>query len=433
MKRIPNLRWWIAGLLSAASALAYVDRQTLPLVVGEIQKTIPISNQQYGDLQFAFLLAYGIMYAGAGKITDVLGTRWGYFAIMVWWSAANLMQGTISSVFGLGVGLFLLGFGEGGCFPAGAKAISEWFSAKDRSLVFGIFNAGSGLGATFAPPLIAAIVLLLRWRWVFLLTGVTGFVWAVIWLTLYRTPARNKLLTESERAYLADVVPASPATVQRIAWLDLFRYRQVWGLVIAKFLSDSAWFFFIFWLPKYLSDKRGLNIRLLGYYAWIPYALAALGSLAGGWLSTHLIRKAVSLDRSRKICLAVSAACLPLSLLITTSPLSICIVFFSLAMFGHQSWSTIVQTLPTDLFPSSMVGSVAGLMGAAGAFGGMLFNPVVGALLTRYHSYTHVFQIAGLMHPLSFVVILLVVRRIAPVAIPREGLAGAPEVQVQLH
>ena len=415
MKRIPNLHWWIAALLGAAAALAYVDRQTLPMVVGEIQKTIPISDQQYGDLQFAFFLAYGIMYAGAGKISDVLGTRWGYFLVIVWWSAANVMQGTVSSVLGLGVGLFLLGFGEGGCFPAGAKAISEWFSAKDRSLAFGIFNSGSGIGAAIAPPLIAAIVLHLQWRWVFFITGASGFVWSMLWLMLYRTPAQHKGLTDRERMYLADVLPASPAAAPRITWLDLFRYRQTWGLVVAKFLSDAAWFFMIAWLPKYLLDVRKLNIKSIGYYAWIPYALAALGSFVGGWLSSYLIRKAVSLDRSRKICLGISAACLPLSLLITISPLSVCIVFFSLAMFGHQSWSAILQTLPTDLFPSSIVGSVAGLQGAAGAFGGMLFNPVVGALLTRYHSYTLVFRIAGLLHPLSFVVILLFVRRIGPV------------------
>lgn len=430
IKRIPSLHWWIAGLLGTASALAYVDRQTLPLVVGEIQKTIPISNQQYGNLQFAFLLAYGIMYAGAGKITDVLGSRWGYFVVIVWWSAANLMQGTVSSVLGLGVGLFLLGFGEGGCFPAGAKAISEWFSAKDRSLAFGIFNAGSGIGAAMAPPLIAAIVLRLQWRWVFFITGVSGFVWSVFWLVFYRTPSQHKGLTDREREYLSEVLPASPVAAPRIPWLHLFRFRQTWGLVIARFLSDAAWFFLIFWLPKYLLDVRKLNIKSLGYYAWIPYALAALGSLLGGWLSSYLIQKAVSLDHSRKMCLGISAACLPLSLLITISPLSICIVFFSLAMFGHQSWSTILQTLPTDLFPSSTVGSVAGLLGAAGAFGGMLFNPIVGALLTRYHSYALVFRIAGLLHPLSFLIILLVVRRIGPATAPRPCPAEASEVQV---
>ena len=413
--QIPNLRWWIAILLASASALAYVDRQTLPVVIGEIQKTIPITDQQYGNLQFVFLLAYGIMYAGGGKLTDMFGARWGFFAIIVWWSAANLMQGTVSTVFGLGCGLFLLGIGEGGCFPTAAKAISEWFPTRERSLAFGIFNAGSGLGATLAPPFIAAIVLGLNWRWVFFITGAMGFVWAACWVGMYHSPALHKYITASERNYLAGALPVVSIATPRISWTDLFHFRQIWGLVTARFLSDAAWFFLIFWLPKYLSDVRHLNIKSIGYYAWIPYAMASLGSLLGGWFSSYLIRRGLSVDASRKICLGISAACLPLSLLITISPLAISIVFFSFAMLGHQSWSTLLQTLTADMFPSSIVGSVAGLLGAAGAFGGMLSNLIGGALLTRYHSYALVLTISGLLHPASFVIILLVVRKVAPV------------------
>jgi len=427
MRRIPNLRWWIAGLLATASALAYVDRQTLPVVIGEIQKTIPITDQQYGNLQSMFLLAYGAMYVVGGKLADTLGARWGYFVIIVWWSAANQMQGAVSSVFGLGLGLFLLGLGEGGGFPTAAKAISEWFSAQERSLAFGICNAGSGLGATIAPPLIAAIVLRLNWRWVFFITGATGFVWAVCWLGMYYPPARHKRITDPERIFLTEVLPGRGVASPRVSWTDLFHFRQIWGLVAAKFLSDSAWFFLIFWLPKYLADVRHLNIKSIGYFAWIPYALASLGSLLGGWLSSYLVQRRLSVDASRKICLGISAACMPLSLLVTVSPLSFTIVFFSLAMLGHQSWSTIIQTLTADMFPSTIVGSVAGLLGAAGAFGGMLFNLIVGALLTAYQSYTLIFAILGLLHPLSFVIILLVVRNITPVINPKiYETKGAP-------
>jgi ACS family hexuronate transporter-like MFS transporter len=419
LKRIPNLRWWIAGLLATASALAYVDRQTLPVVIGEIQRTIPITDQQYGNLQFMFLLAYGAMYIVGGKLTDLLGARWGYFVIIVWWSAANLMQGAVSSVYGLGVGLFFLGLGEGGAFPAAAKAIAEWFSTKERSLAFGIFNAGSGFGATIAPPMIAAIVLRLNWRWVFFITGITGFIWALCWLVLYYPPARHKRLTDPERDFLAEALPAQMEGSPYYSWSGLLRLRQVWGLIAARFCSDSAWFFLIFWLPKYLADVRHLNIKSIGYFAWIPYALASLGSLLGGWLSGYLVKRRLSVDASRKICLGISAACMPLSLLITVSPLSSTIVFFSMAMLAHQCWSTIMQTLSADMFPSSSVGSVAGLIGAAGAFGGMLFNVLAGALLTAYHSYAIVFAITGLLHPLGFIIILLVVRKIAPVIKPK--------------
>jgi ACS family hexuronate transporter-like MFS transporter len=415
LRTVPNLRWWIAGLLASASALAYVDRQTLPVVIGEIQKTIPITDSQYARLQFLFLLAYGIMYAVGGKITDVLGSRWGYVVFIVWWSAANLLQGTVSSVFGLGLCLFLLGVGEGGCFPAASKAISEWFPARERSLAFGMFNAGSGFGATIAPPFIAMIVLALNWRWVFFITATIGFLWAVAWICLYNPPARHKRLTAAELAYLTEALPPSTPAADRISWLGLFGFRQVWGLIMAKLLSDSAWFFLIFWLPKYLYDAHHLNIKTVGYYAWIPYAWAALGSLFGGWLSSYLIRRKVTVDASRKICLGISAACMPVSLLITVSPLSITIVFFSLAMLSHQFWSTIIYSVVTDIFPSDVVGSIAGLLGAVGAFGGMLFNLIAGALLSAYHSYVLIFTILGLLHPLSFIIILLVVRKVAPI------------------
>lgn len=417
--KIPNLRWWIAGLLAAATALNYLDRQNLPVVIGEVQKSIPITDQQYSQLQFLFLLAYGVMYAGGGKIMDVLGTRWGYAVMIAWWSMANLMQGAISSVFGLGAARFMLGLGEGGGFPGSAKAVSEWFPPKERSFAFGIFNTGSSLGAVIAPPLIAAIVLRSNWRWVFFVTGALGLIWAVVWLLVYNVPARHRLVTATERDYLKTALSEQPTTA-RVSWIGLFRFRQVWGLVIAKFLSDSAWFFFIFWLPKYLGDIRHLNIKEIGYYAWIPYAWAGAGSFIGGWLSSYLIRRTLSVDASRKIALGIGAACMPASLLIATSPLALAIVFFSMAMFGHQFWSTILQTLAADMFPSKMVGAVAGLLGAAGSFGAMLFNLLVGVLLTAYHSYVLVFAISGLLHPVSFLVILLVVRRIEQV-IPLEG------------
>ena len=413
-----NVRWWIAGLLAAATALNYLDRQSLPVVVSEVQKSIPITDQQYATLQMLFLLAYGVMYAGGGKIMDWLGTRLGYAVMIVWWSAAAFLHGLVGSALGLGAARFLLGLGEGGGFPGSAKAVSEWFPPKERSFAFGIVNTGSSVGAVIAPPLIAAVVLALDWRWVFFLTGAFGFAWVAIWLLLYDLPARHKFITPAERDYLESSRPPAAATLEQgpaPRWIDLFRYRQVWGLLGAKLLSDSAWYFFIFWLPKYLGDVRHLNIKEIGYYAWIPYAFAGAGSFIGGWLSSYLIRRHLTIDRSRKIALAISAALMPASLLIAASPLSLAIALFSMAMFGHQFWSTIMQTLAADMFPSRVVGSVAGLMGAAGSLGAVLFNGLVGALLTHYQSYSPVFLIAGLMHPVSFFIVLLVVGRIEPV------------------
>jgi ACS family hexuronate transporter-like MFS transporter len=407
-----NLRWWIAGLLALATALNYLDRQSFPVVVGEVRKEIPISDEEYGRIISLFLLAYGVMYAGGGRMLDVLGTRIGYATMIVWWSAANGLTGMVSSVLGLGVARFLLGMGEGGGFPGSAKAVAEWFPPKERSLAFGIFNTGSSVGAVIAPLLIPPLVAAYGWRSVFFITGGLGFVWAAIWFWLYRTP--NQSLKAEERVDIAVVLGSTgdKRTGAPPPWLQLFTYGEVWGLMTAKFLTDAAWYFFIFWLPKYLGDVRHLNIKEIGYFAWIPYAFAGAGSLTGGWLGGYLLRRGFSLDRSRKVALAVGALLLPSSLFIATSPLSLAIVFYSAAMFAHQFWSANVQTMPADLFPARVVGSVEGLLGAAGSFGGILFGLLVGGLIAQ-HGYGPAFLVAGMMHPLALAVILASVKRIA--------------------
>jgi MFS transporter, ACS family, hexuronate transporter len=203
MRTIPNLRWWIAGLLAIATALNYLDRQCFPVVVGEIRKEIPITSEQYGRLTSLFLLAYAIMYAGGGRIMDWLGARAGYAVMIIWWSAANFLTGTATSVLGLGVFRFLLGMGEGGGFPGSGKVVAEWFPPRERAMAFGIFNTGSSVGAVIAPPLIALIVSTLGWRWTFYLTGSIGFVWAAIWIRFYRPPATNTCLSTEERAFIS--------------------------------------------------------------------------------------------------------------------------------------------------------------------------------------------------------------------------------------
>jgi ACS family hexuronate transporter-like MFS transporter len=413
-----NLRWWIAGLLAVATSLSYLDRQSFPVVVGEIRKEIPISTEQYARLGSLFLFAYAVMYAVGGRIMDALGTRLGYAAMIVWWSAANLLTGTVSSVLGLGLFRFLLGMGEGGGFPGSGKAVAEWFPPRERSLAFGVFNTGSALGAVIAPPLIALIVGALGWRWVFFLTGGVGFVWGVVWLKFYQPPAANRFISPQERELILSALatPAAPPggpPPPRVRWLEFCTHREVLGLMTAKFLTDAAWFFFIFWLPKYLGDERRLNIREIGAFAWIPYAFAGAGSLSGGWLGGWLLRRGFTLDRARKIALGVAASLMPVSALIVASPLSFALVFFSTAMFAHQFWSVTVQTLPADLFPANFVGSVEGLLGSAGSFGAMLFGLLVGWLVDR-QGYGRVFLIAGLMHPIAFLVILSSVRSITP-------------------
>ena len=404
-------------MLALATAISYLDRQNFPVVYAEIRKVIHITDSQYGILSSLFLFTYGTMYAVGGRVVDLVGTRLGYTLIIIWWSLANMLHGLVSSVFGLGVGRFLLGAGEGGGFPASAKAVSEWFPARERSQAFGIFNTGSSLGAIAAPPLIFLIVdNLPSWRWTFFIFGAVGLVWVLGWWRIYQKPSRSKLVTDEEKRYIEkarlEESKREKGKTAQVPWLSLFRIRKVWGLITIKFLSDSAWFFFIFWLPKYLNDTRGLDIKGIGTYAWIPYAFAAVGSFIGGWLSSYLMKRGLSLDKSRKIALGVSAALLPASLMITVTPtVMMSIVFFGIAMFGHQFWSTIVQTLAADMFPSKAVGSVAGLMGCMGTYGAMLFSLVIGFVI-QGAGYAPAFVISGILHPISFILVFVIIQKI---------------------
>lgn len=406
--KIKHLRWYIAGMIALATAINYLDRQSLPIIISELRKAIPVSDGEYGLINSVFLLAYGTMYAVGGRILDVMGSRKGYALMIAWWSLASGLHGLITSVLGLGIARFLLGLGEGGGFPGSAKVVSEWFPVKERSFAFGIFNTGASLGAVIAPPLFAAIITYLNWRWAFLLTGLAGLIWAVTWWKWYATPATNKFITKEEQDYVGTEQSTERSAV---SWWSLFRIRKVWGLLTIKFLTDAGWFFFIFWLPKYLNDVRDLDIKAIGAYAWIPYAFAGAGSFIGGWFSSYLLKRNVSLDIARKIPLGISAFLLPASLFITDASLSMAMVFFSMAMFGHQFWSTIVQTLAADMFPSKIVGTVAGLMGCIGTYGAMLFSLIIGFVIEHY-GYQPAFLIAGVLHPVSFGLIYVIIGKI---------------------
>ena len=401
MNQTGSLRWRIALLIAAAIAISYFDRQTLPVAIKAIQLEIPISNTQFSQLQAAFLTAYALMYAGGGKLVDVLGTRMGFLLIMAWWSVACASHGLATGFGMLMMSRFLLGMGEGGGFPAATKAVAEWFPVGERSTAMGIINAGTSAGAVVAPPLIAITLATLNWRWVFFLSGAAGLAWAIWWLWDYFPPADQP----------------RPQTGPGMSWIGLFRFPQVWGLVCAKFLSDAAWYFYLFWLPKYLYDVRHFDTKQVGYFAWIPYAAAGVGSLLGGWFSSRLVQRGRSLNFSRKLALGLSAAVMPLIFFVTQSPVEIAIVLFSIAFAGQQSWSTLVMILPADIFPHRAVGSVAGLVGFGGAMGGVVFGLVVGYLLDHGFGYGVVFGIVSTLHVIAFAVILLSVRVVQPIEV----------------
>jgi MFS transporter, ACS family, hexuronate transporter len=401
-------------LIGCAITISYFDRQTLPVAVAAIQRDIPISNTRFSDLQAAFLISYAVMYALGGKLIDVLGTRKGFLIIMLWWSVACASHGWATGFGMLMVSRFLLGMGEGGGFPAATKAVSEWFPSRERALAMGVMNAGTAVGAVIAPPFIALLLVVATWRSVFFVSGAAGLLWSLWWWREYWPPLHHPRLPQAERALASEPEASGASDGGSSSWLRLFSLREVWGLVGSKFLSDAAWYFYLFWLPKYLYDVRGFDTKQVGYYAWIPYAAAGVGCLAGGWFSGWLIRRGRSLNFARKMALGLSAAVMPLIVLVSYVPVELAIVLFSIAFFGQQSWSTLVMVLPADLFPRSQVGSVAGLVGFGGAMGGVVFGLVVGYLLDHGFGYPVVFALVSTFHVAAFLVILSTVRNVRP-------------------
>jgi len=423
---VHSRRWSIAVLITAAIAISYFDRQTLPVAVKAIQEEIPIPDQQFGDLTAVFLAAYAIMYMVGGKLVDMLGTRRAFFFVMIGWSLACASHGLANGILFFAVCRFLLGLGEGGGFPAATKAVAEWFPLRERSAAMGLINAGTAVGAVAAAPAVAVVIHYLNWRWAFFLAGGIGILWTIWWMRDYFPPAEHPRLSEEEREEISEVFTSAPAETVTTRWIDLLKYKEVWGLVLAKFLSDAAWFFYTPWLPRYLYYVHGFKTEEVGYYGWIPYAASGVGSLLGGTLSGWLLLRGFSLNFSRKAALAASAACMPWIFLVTRLPVGWAIVLFSLAFFGQQSWSTLVMTLPTDLFPRRVVASVAGLVGFGGAMGGLACNLAAGRILKALGmdtGYVVVFGLTSSFHVLALCVILATVRRVGPVDMGGGGRA----------
>jgi MFS transporter, ACS family, aldohexuronate transporter len=397
-------RWYYVGLVTVAIAISYFDRQTLPVAIAAIQKNIPLSDQQFSYLGTAFLLTYAAMYVLGGRLLDVLGTRRGFALIMIGWSLACALHAAAT---GIGVLLFArlaLGAGEGGGFPAATRVVAEWISPEARSTAMGLINAGTAVGSVLAPPLIGFVLLRSGWRAVFVLSGAIGLAWVVWWLLSYR-PNDTTLSVNTLDARLI---------ASEMSFGEIVKMRNVQMFVFAKFMSDSAWYFLLFWLPKYLYDARGFDIKHVSYYAWIPYAASGVGSFAGGWFSSWLLRRGHSLDFARKLALGLCAAGMPVVMLVSVSPVQIAIALFSIAFFCQQAWSGLIMTLPADVFPLSIVGTVAGMIGFGGAIGGAIFSLVAGRMLQIGFTYATIFIFVGSFHLIGFLAILLFAGKIRP-------------------
>jgi len=414
--KLPGLRWWIVGLIFLATLINYVDRLTISVLAPVITRDLNLDRFQYGSIATWFLLAYTVSQGLSGKLYDRIGTRRGFSASITVWSLAAMAHSFVRGLAGLSIVRFILGFGEAGNWPGAAKTVAEWFPVRQRALGMAIFNSGAAIGSVVAPPLIVWLQLSFGWQTTFLVTGVLGFLWLGLWLLFYEKPEKHPWLTYAEYDLISEDTsllesedqeargrPAVPSATPR--WRDLLRYRQVWGIVISRFLTDPIWWLYITWLPLYLSDVRGFDLRQIALFAWVPYVAADAGSLLGGWLSGFLIGRGWSVNSARKSVIAFAALLMPAGILaaVAESPLT-ALALIGLVLFGFQVWINNVQTLPSDFFSDKAVGSVAGLGGTGAGFGAMLFTLTTGWVV-KHFSYVPILVAAGLLAPLGTLVL----------------------------
>jgi len=413
--RVGRYRWRICALLFAATTLNYVDRQVLGVLAPDLTERFGWTELEYSRIVVAFQAAYAIGLVSAGALIDKLGTRLGYALAICVWSVAAMSHAIAGSVAGFAAARFLLGLGEAGNFPAAIKTVAEWFPRRERAFATGIFNSGSNVGAILAPLAVPIVAVTWGWQAAFLFTGVLSAIWLVTWLTMYRTPTEHPKLSSEELNYIR-VDPDEPAAC--LPWAQLLRHRQAWAFVVAKFLTDPIWWFFLFWLPKFLNSEFGLTLTGLGPPLIAIYLLADVGSIGGGWLAGRFIKRGWSVNRARKGAMLVCAlAVVPIVFASSATSLWVAVALIGLATAGHQGWSANVFTLTSDMFPRYAVASVVGLGGLAGAVGGMLISTFTGFLLDATGSYVPVFLMAGSAYLVALLAVHLLVPRLEPAAL----------------
>jgi len=411
--RVGNFRWTICALLFFAATINYLDRQVIATLKDTLQQAHIWDENGYAWVVFAFQTAYAVGLLIAGRVMDWLGTRKGFSLSVLLWSLAAMGHALVTTVGGFAVARFALGLGEAGNFPACIKTVAEWFPKKERALATGIFNAGTNVGVLVAAVTVPWLTLSYGWRWTFVVTGLTGFVWLALWVWLYRRPEEHKRLSQAEMNYIRSD-PAEPMT--KIPWRRLLPYRQTWAFAIGKFMTDPIWWIYLFWLPDFLKKSYGIDLKSVGLPLVIVYLIADAGSVAGGWLSSSMIKRGVSVNRARKTAMLICAlAVVPVVFAAKASNVWIAVLLVGIAAGAHQGWSANIFTTTSDMFPRQAVGSVVGIGGMAGAIGGMLISKTVGWILQSTGSYLPIFIIAGSTYLVALAIIQLLAPKLEPV------------------
>jgi len=409
---VGRYRWRICALLFFITTLNYMDRQVLGVLAPELQRVIRWNEIEYGNIVTVFQAAYAAGLLLAGRFIDRAGTRLGYAIAIGVWSLATMGHSLARSVLAFAAARFFLGLSEAANFPAAIKTVAEWFPKQERALATGIFNSGANIGAIVAPAAAPWIAIHWGWQWAFLCMGALSALWVLPWLAIYRRPEAHPKLTTSELRYIQSD-PPEPAV--SVPWARLIPHRQTWALVAGRFLTDPIWWFFLFWLPKFLNTQYGLTLTDLGWPLVIIYTMSMAGSIGGGWLPAVLLKRGWSLNAARKTAMLVCAlAVVPIIFGATAGKLWLAVALVGLATAAHQGWSANLYTMASDTFPKRAVASVVGIAGFGGAIGGMLIATFAGFVLQFTGSYVPMFAIAGSVYLLALAIIHLLVPRLDP-------------------
>jgi ACS family hexuronate transporter-like MFS transporter len=392
-----NRRWWVAGMLFLAAVLNYIDRSILGLLAPTIQKELGISDAAYAHVVDAFLVAYTISYLFSGRLVDWIGPRASMALFLGFWSAANALTAAARSAVSLGVYRFLLGLGEAGGYTASPKAVSQWFVAKERAFAVGLYSIGSSVGATVAPLLVLATSNRFGWRAAFVITGLLGLAWVIPWLLIARRPGGAAVEAAADARPVAD-------ESEWALWRDIMRRPLVWRLMLARLLTDSVWYFYLFWMPKYLHDARGVEQTGLAIM-WVIFLAADVGFLGGGFLSDRLVRRGLTPPASRVGLMAAAACLVPVSALVPFAPsLPFVLACASVVAMAHCAWLGNLSALVVDAIPARTLATTFGFIAAGSAAGGIAMNAVVSAAVQGY-SYDRVFFLMACLHPLALLLV----------------------------
>jgi len=415
---IRGFRWTVCGLIFAATTINYMDRQVLGLLAPTLEKALGWNEIEYARIVMAFQAAYALGLLGFGRLIDRIGTRRGYAVSIAAWSMAAMVHALARGVWGFGAARFALGLGEAGNFPAAVKAVTEWFPRRERALATGLFNSGSNVGAVLAPLLVPWITVHYGWQMAFIVLGATGFVWLIFWYRLYALPAESRRVSPAELAHIQSD-PPEPA-LEKIPWHRLLRYRQTWAFVVGMSFSAPIWWFYLYWLPKFLNKQYGLNLGSLGPPLMVIYTMTTAGSIGGGWLSGSLLKRGWSVNASRKAALLICALCVvPVVFAAKASNLWVATLLIGLAASAHQGWAANLFTLVSDLFPKQAVASVVGLGGMFGSIAALAFSQSAGFILQTTGSYWVLFILAGSAYLLALIVMQLLIPKMKPAEVNR--------------